>query len=244
LLVLLIAIGHFAALAAAGPRAEEPGGARRVEANVRTVGDEYVIQVRFLAIGCFDRATNRDMNLGLGRSFALQALARRLSDKQKVELVVSGARTTASKLQGKTFSLTLRVPLDGVKVVEAREDAGGATPQAPDGESVQRATVDPSTGSRKGQYESMIGQLGQLLSEEWKGIRSAAAPDAPPAEKFETFRKKLQTSFDQLAGEIRDDLELTSLGSDLDPDSKGEKDQLLARLKSERERLLREVTPR
>jgi hypothetical protein len=244
LLLLLTTIGLFATPAAADPPAGDAGGPRRVEAVVRTAGDAYVIQVRFRAIACFDRATNREMNLGLGRSFALQALARRLSDNQKVELVVSGARTTDSELDGKTASLTVRVPRSGVKVVETREASGGATPGEVDGEDVHRATADASAGSRKGQYESMIAQLGQLLRKEWKGVRAAAAPDAPPAERTEAFRRKLATSFDQLAGEIRADLELTTLGSDLDPDSKSEKDQLLARLKGERERLLRELKPR
>ena len=243
MLLLLTTIGQFALLAAADPPADAAGGPRRVEAVVRTEDDAYVIQVRFLAIGCFDRTTNRDMNLGLGRSYALQYLARQLSDRQKVELLVSGARTIASELNGKFFSLTMRVPRNGVKVVETREAAGGAASDE-DAESVQRATLDTSTGTRKAQYETMISQLARLLREDWKRLRAAAAPDAPTAEKIETLRKKLESSFDQLAGEIKGDLELTNIGSDLDPDAKGEKDQLLASLKSEREKLLRQLEQR
>jgi hypothetical protein len=242
LLLLLTTIGQFAVLAAADP-ADAATGPRRVEAAVRTEDDAYLIQVRFLAIGCFDRTTNRDMNLGLGRSYALQALARRLSDKQKVELVVSGARTTDSELNGKFFSLTMRVPRTGVKVVETREASSGAA-SGEDGESVQRATLDNSFGGRKARYEIMIAQLGKLHRESWKRLQAAAAPDAPSAEKTDTFRRKLETSFDQLASEIKGDLELTNIGSDLDPDAKGEKDQLLASLKSEREKLLRQLEQR
>jgi hypothetical protein len=80
-----------------------------------------------------------------------------------------------------------------------------------------------------------------LLRREWKRTRAEVAPDAPPGERAEAFRRKLSASFDQLAREIQGDLELTNLGSDLDPDSKGEKDQLLASLKGEREGLLREL---
>jgi hypothetical protein len=240
LLLLLTTIGQFAILAAADPPADPAGGPRRVEAVVRTEDDAFAIQVRFLAIGCFDNTTNRDMNLGLGRSYALQALARQLSDKQKVELVVSGARTTGSELNGKFFSLTMRVPRTGVKVVEA----SAGTASGDQGESVQRATLDTSTGTPKARYEIMITQLGKLHREEWNRLQAAAGRDAPSAEKIETFRKKLATSFEQLAGEIKDDLELTNIGSDLDPDAKGEKDQLLASLKSEREKLLRQLEQR
>jgi hypothetical protein len=243
LLLLLTTICQIAVLAAADPPADARGGPRRLEAVVRTEGDVYLIQVRFLAIACFDRTTNRDMNLGLGRSYALQALARQLSGKQKVELVVSGARTSDSKEDGKTFSLTMRVPRTGVKVVETREASTGAA-SGEDGESVQRATLDTSTGTPKARYETMIVQLGKLHREDWKRLRARSAPDALPADKIETLRKKLETSFGQLADEIKDDLELTNIGSDLDPDAKGEKDQLLASLKSEREKLLRQLEQR
>jgi hypothetical protein len=160
-----------------------------------------------------------------------------------VELLVSGARTTGSRQEGKIFALTVQVPQAGVKVVDAREDRGRAKPEEADAAVVQQTGADSSTTSRKAQYEKMILQLGRLLGKEWKRIGSEAGQDAPAAEKVEAFRKKIATSFDQLAAEIRNDLELTNIGSDLDPDSKGEKDQLLANLKREREALLRKLNP-
>jgi hypothetical protein len=237
------ALACFATLATGRPPAADPGGLRQVRATVETAGDDYRIQVRFLAVACFDPATNREMNLELGRSFALEALARHLSGKEKVELLVSGARTTGSRQDGKTFGLTVQVPQAGVKIVDARETSGATRSEGPDAETVQRASADPSTRSRKAQYEKMIRQLGLVLRKEWQRSRSEAGQGAPPAETVETFRKKITRSFDQLAGEVRDDLELTNLGSDLDPDSKGEKDQLLAALKGEREALLRQLNP-
>jgi hypothetical protein len=214
---------------------------RQVRASVKTVGDDYFVQVRFLAVGCFDKATNQEMNIGLGRSFALEALARHLSEKKKVELLVSGARTGDTWQDGKFFTLTIKVPQAGVKVLDAQEVSRVGKSDEPDGEKVQLADGDESTTSRKAFYEKTIVQLGKVLRKDWKRIRVEAAPDAPPGEMVEAFRRKLSASFDQLAGEIRRDLELTNLGSDLDADSKGEKDQLLATLKSEREGLLREL---
>jgi hypothetical protein len=230
-------------LAAGAPPAADSGGLRQVRTAVETVGEDYRIQVRFLAVACFDRATNQEMNLELGRSFALEALARRLSRKERVELLVSGARTTDGKQDGKTFALTVQVPRAGVKVVDPREASDRTKSEQADGEVIQQASADPSTGSRKGQYEKMILQLSQLLRKEWKRIGSEAGQDAPGVGKVEVFRKKVASSFDQLAAEVRNDLELTNLGSDLDPDSKGEKDQLLATLKAEREALLRKLNP-
>jgi hypothetical protein len=240
LLPLITAFCYLATLSTGDTPAADTGGMRQVRATVETAGDDYRIQVRFLAVACFDRATNREMNLELGRSYALEALARRLSPKEKVELLVSGARTTDTRQDGKTFGLTVQVPQAGVKVVEARESSDATKSEEPGGE---RASADPATRSRKAQYEEMIRQLGRVLRKEWQRSRSEAGQDALPAETVETFRKKITTSFDQLAGEIRDDLELTNLGSDLDPDSKGEKDQLLAALKGERAALLRKLNP-
>ena len=240
MVVLLTIIGYFASLTTGADQADA-GGVRQVRASVKTVGDDYVIQVRFLAVCCFDKATNQEMNIGLGRSFALEALARHLSEKKKVELLISGARTADNWQDGKMFSLTIKVPQAGAKVIDAQEVSRVGKSEEHDAEKVELADEDASITSRKAIYEKMIIQLVQLLRKEWKRLRAEVAPGAPPADRLDAFRKKLSASFDQLAGEIQGDLELTNLGSDLDPDSKGEKDQLLASLKGERERLLREL---
>jgi hypothetical protein len=231
-------IGPAAAIGQEAPR--DQAGIRQVQAAVKLVGDDYQVRVRFLAVGCFDKATNREMNLEMGRSLALEALGRQLSDKPKLELVVSGARTVDSRLEGKFFSLTVQIPRDGVKVIEtaaASETAKGETNE----NGVLRTSIDKGARSRKAEYEVMVAQLSQLLRNEWKRLRAEAGPDEAAAEKIEAFRKKVNTSFDQLAGEIQGDLELTNLGSDLDPESKGEKDQLLALLNGRRELLLKSL---
>src|SRR6516162_6945625 len=67
------------ALTSAEPDTIDLGGLRKVQATINAADENYSIQVHFLAVACFDQATNREMNLGLGRSFAFQALARHLA---------------------------------------------------------------------------------------------------------------------------------------------------------------------
>jgi hypothetical protein len=234
-----LALAFVISMTAAQSETIELGGVRKVQAVVQADDDNYSVQVQFLAVSCFDQATNREMNLGLGRSFAFQALARRLAGKGNAELVVSGARTTSGEQSGKSFSVILQVPRSGVKVVAKSESAPEAKPADTDTETVRLQTSDAAPLTRKEQYEKMIAQLSLVLHKDIKRARTQAAPAAPAT--LEALQKKANETFAQLEHEIRDDLELTNLGSDLDPAAKGDKDQLLATLASTREKLLQEL---
>jgi hypothetical protein len=222
------------------PETVDLGGLRKAQAVVNLDGDQFEIKVQFLPVKCFDKTTNQEMNLGVGRGLALQALARHMAGKRSVNLVVSGARTVESSLSGKTFMLTLRVPREGVKIVDAA-DTGGTSAAVPEGERAEASHADTSKLTRRGEYEQTIAELGIVLGKELKQIQAEAGPDKPSSERIDSFRKKLQTSFDQLAQVIKDDIELTSIGSDLDSTSKSEKDQLLDALSAARDRLARKL---
>jgi hypothetical protein len=214
------------------------GGLRNVQATVTAADENYRIQVRFLAVACFDQATNREMNLGLGRSFAFQALARRLVGQGDTELVVSGARTTQSEQSGKSFSMTLEVPRAAVQIVA--KDAHSSTPKSDDHgtDAAELVTADSSALTRKGQYEKMISELGVMLQKEIKALH---AETTPAAEKVDALKKRLNETFGKLEQEIRTDLELTNLGSDLDPNNKGDRDQLLDNLAKTRQKIQQEL---
>ena len=213
------------------------GGLRKVQAIVTTADDNYSIQVHFLAVACFDQATNREMNLGLGRSFAFQALARHLAGQGDTELVVSGARTISSELSGKSFSMTLQVPRAGVQIVA--KDAHSSAPKSDEhGADAEVVATDGSALTRKGQYEKMIAELGVLLQKEIKAVR---VETVPATDKVDALKKRLNETFGKLEQEIRGDLELTNLGSDLDPNNKGDRDQLLDSLAKMRQKLQHEL---
>jgi hypothetical protein len=232
LLVLAIA------LAVADAVTIDLGGPRKVQATVTATDDSYSIQVHFLAVACFDQATNRDMNLGLGRSFAFQGLARHLAGKGDVELIVSGARTIGSDQSGKSFSMTLQVPRAGVQVVAKDANSPGSKPDEHASDASELVTTDTSALTRKGQYEKMIAELGAMLQREIKALRADATP---AAEKVDALKKRLNDTFGKLEQEIRGDLELTNLGSDLDPSNKGDRDQLLDGLTKMRQKLQQEL---
>jgi hypothetical protein len=94
------------------------GGLRQVRATITLAEEEYVVRVRFLPIRCFDKVTNTTLNQENGRFYALQSLAKHLSDKDNVELTVSGARVEATAIDGKFQTLVLRVPRLGLEVAQ------------------------------------------------------------------------------------------------------------------------------
>jgi hypothetical protein len=95
------------------------GGPRQVQAVVSTGPEEYAIEVKLLPVRCFDAATNARLNRDLGRRYALQALARHLSGKKAAAFTVSGGRVESAGGDGKSYTLTLRVPREGVRAVPA-----------------------------------------------------------------------------------------------------------------------------
>src|SRR5262249_26759125 len=138
---------------------------------------------------------------------------------------------------GKTFSMTLQVPRAGVQIV-ARQTHAAAKPDEHGSDAPELVTTDGSALTRKGQYEKMIAQLGALLQKEIKALR---AESTAPAEKVDALKKRLHETFVKLEQEIRGDLELTNLGSDLDPNNKGDRDQLLDGLAKTRQKLQQEL---
>jgi hypothetical protein len=243
--MLTLAILLCAPAVVAADQTIDLGGLRQVQVNLRTPEDNYELQVRFLSVTCFDQATNQEMNLGLGRSYALQALATNLAGKQNVDVEVSGARTASSGHSGKFFTMVLLVPRNGVRLIEhaeatASNEAGKGGGDAST-KSLDRAGSDGGVLSRKGQYDREISQLGRLLGKELKQLKDDAGSSGLSASQADGFRSRINTAFDQLASEIQGDLELTNLGSDLDPSAKGDKDKLLDALAATRSKLLQEL---
>jgi hypothetical protein len=160
----------------------------------------------------------------MARSYALQALARHLGKKRSDYLVLSGARVTGSRGDAKSFALTLQIPKDRVKIVDsppkvAREDG-------------EILLTDTSLFQRKAEYERTILQLEKTLGGELKELK-----EMPDAIRIDTLARKIATCFDRLNKEVRSDSELSTIGSDLDPDEKSERDQVLAQLAQSRQRL-------
>jgi hypothetical protein len=203
------------------------GGLRRASARIRTVGDEYRIDVRMTPIVGFDESTNREMNQGIARACAIKALARHLKQKR---LVVSGVRILKSRGDEKSFALTLQVPTDRVRVVDA---------ETPSDRNADLVVGDGSLFTRKAEYEQTILQLEQTLARELDMLvaRRKTDPESVDRASFGSLCKKIDVDFERLGKEIRGDLELSTIGSDLDPDDPSERDQLLKQLARSRERL-------
>jgi hypothetical protein len=219
-------------VADAGDRIEL-GGLRRASARVRTVANDYRIDVRMTPITAFDEATNRTMNGEIARSCALQALARHLSKKPSVYLTVSGARVVKCRVEGKSFELTLLVPTERVKVID------GDAPPKLDGEKAERVLADASLFTRKAEYETTIFHLERALNRELDALiaRQKVDPQGAARARFEALGEKIDAACQRLGKEIRGDLELSDIGSDLDPDDRSERDQLLSQLARSRQRL-------
>jgi hypothetical protein len=218
-MVLVVALS----CAADGDERIELGGLRRACALVRMVDADYRIDVRMTPVTAFDESTNGAMNRAIARSCALQALARHLSKKPSVYLAVSGARIVNSRGDARSFELTLLVPKDGVNVLDRRP--------APDGEKQETILADPTLFNRGAEYAQTIFQLERALD---GALDSLKATDRS---KFESLARKVDTAYARLGKEIRADLELSDIGSDLDPDDKSEREQVLARLARSRQRL-------
>jgi hypothetical protein len=191
-----------------------------------------------LAVRCFDDATNAEVNRSLARQYALQALARHLSGKPSAEFTVSGAREVraGAEADGKSFALTLRVPRDGVALVSAgRPPAPGEGAKA----GAERVVADDALSQRKGEYLQMIADWG-AVSEAGLGDAVRKADDDPNglAGAVAAFKKQVRANAAALAEEIKADPHLFSLGSDLDPTDRSDKDRLLAALEREQKRLL------
>jgi hypothetical protein len=225
---LAIVVLVLAASGAAGAEGSiELGGLRRASAHVRRIGPDYRIDVRMTPITAFDESTNRAMNLEIARACALKALARHLSKKR---LVVSGARILTPRSAGGSFQMTLQVAADQVKIV----DADVPPERRPD-----QLLGDDCVFTRKAEYEQTILHLERILTGELQRLISKRKmhPEGGGPAQLKSLGKKMDADFERMAKYIRSDLELSTLGSTLDPDDQSERDQLLAQLARSRRRL-------
>jgi hypothetical protein len=217
------------------PRALSLGGMRQAEATVTTSGDDYIIGVRFLAVEAFDAVTNLRLNREKGRLLTLQALARHLSERQLVQMAVSGAHVDKAEADGKHFAVTLRVPRKGVTVLA---DAKVPPAAGPDEEGAERVGFTSGLFRRKGDYAQTIQLLSadlrqDLLAAEKKA--GAQGGDGPPLSKLVAdLEAQAVRNFDKLAGEVEADLLLFSVGGIGAP---SEQEELLDAIKRQKEQL-------
>lgn len=121
LLSLLIA----ASSAAQKPTTIDLGGPRQVKAVLTASDREYVILLSMLPVHTFDEVTNTRLNREKGRSLALQALAKHLSGTKDVELSVSRVTIEKQEMNGKNYTITLRVPRDSVVLLDEKSKPAG-----------------------------------------------------------------------------------------------------------------------
>jgi hypothetical protein len=114
------------AAASEAPKTFDLGGPRRVRAEVRVDGDDYVVAVRMLSVRAFDATTNAALNEQKGRLFALQGLARYLSSDRDTVITVRHVTVAQAKADGQRFRITLRVPRRDVRLAAGAEPPGTA----------------------------------------------------------------------------------------------------------------------
>lgn len=146
------------------------GGLRQAKAALTVLDSDYRIKVRMLPVSCFDSGTNARLNRDKARRLALQALAKHLSGKKSVELTVSGAQVEKFGTDGKFYTLSLRVPRDGVSMVR---EAGEPPPAAR--KDRERVAFNDDLFTRKHDYTDSLEKLAGSLSSE---LEKAAKPDA------------------------------------------------------------------
>lgn len=113
-------------------RADEPasvqvplGGPRKVVATIAEQDGNFDINVRMIGVGSFDKATNNRLNREKARTYAMHALARHLGIKKT--FAVKGVTLGEAHNEGKTYSLMVTVPKNGLDTTSQTE--GEATPK-------------------------------------------------------------------------------------------------------------------
>jgi hypothetical protein len=207
------------------------GGLRRVQAEVQVEGDDYVVRTRMLPVSCFDAATNARLNRDKAELYSLQGLARYLSRAKDTHLDVSGARVTATGRAGKFYTLVLRVPRAGVKVVRA----GPGRPVAPPAKAVRRLAFTDSFFTRKRDYLHTLERLAAGLAADLRGAERRAAEAEKGREGFPLAVAELEErgedNFKKLRAEVSADKLLLTV----------EKDEVLGDLGRRRARWLKSL---
>lgn len=182
------------------------GGIRQAKAFVIVAKHDYFIRIEMVPISLFDKATNELVNLEKARELALIALAKHLSPKEAVELTVSGAENEKIVAEAKKYSLTVRVPTNGVRVVKGDEKPAKGKEKAKDRIVI---TSGSSLFTRKGDYENLIQGLGTFARAELTKAESEKME-----EKFDEAVSKIKQrglgNFDKVDQAIGADLLLFS----------------------------------
>ena len=93
------------------------GGVREVMAMVDEKDGSYVVSVRFLPVGCFDKATNLKINRSKASDYALLALSKHLKVMEDKRLSVSGMTTSSFTVDIMACVAELRLLKTGVRTI-------------------------------------------------------------------------------------------------------------------------------
>ena len=206
------------------PRDELPFQEESVTAS------EYTIAIKMLPVRSFDSATNAQLNREKARALALRALARHLSEKSDVYLLVSGSQVTRVATEGNVFALTLYVPRHGVAIgpIEGKERESDKPRVA---EFAARLRTVTSLLIRKQDYLDTL----EHLQTEWDRALKEGKRAPPSANRDLAF----YTLIAEL--EERGQRNLTTLSADIIADSlllQIEKGQLIHSVNVHKERML------
>jgi hypothetical protein len=190
----------------------ELGGPRQVRALVSLDEGAYVVKLRMLPVRAFDAALNARLNEEKAREFALQALARHLSDKRAVSYTISGARVEQAGPDGKDYALTLRVPRDGVVLAKKDEDPAGTGGK----ERRERVTFTSALFRARPDHENTTAQIAAVLGAELRKAeeKDETTPDAEDPAFVPAVREIEERGlhdFDTLVGEVKADLLLSAV---------------------------------
>jgi hypothetical protein len=166
------------------------GGLRKVQADVRSVESDYVVAVRFLPVRSFDKATNKRLNVGKGRKYALLALARHLESGPSVQLSVSSLHVEDKGEQDHLYCVQVSIPRKNVKMRRGspQRESGppnrpvtrnekGRTKETPSATIEVRFSRNSPLLARKQDYLDTIAELFVASNDELSIIKSNQAED-------------------------------------------------------------------
>jgi len=235
----IVAMSGVCAFTSFGQKREETvielGGLRHVKAKLHSASNEYRITVEMLPVSCFDAATNNQLNRDKAKMYGLQALAKHLSDKPKIQMVVSGVEIVGKSSDAKFFTLTLRVPKDGIRLEES-DNKPALKQSAEDKNKAERILLSPELLTRKQEYIDTMNRLTNEI------MTASEALDKLPLETEENMRQvliaiadleeKSESNLAKLLQECDSDLLLLTVEKrDLIKETKIHHDKVLLRLK-------------
>ena len=197
-------------------RGEEPvvvalRGVRQVEVTIGGDLETFEVAVRMLPVRSFDKATNAQLNRNKAKAYGLQALVKHLNHETETSrAMVSGTEIISTRLDGKFFGLTLRIPRDGVSVTKVPVASTTAKPSTKPYRS-EDASSSSSLLSRSGDLRSTIEQLDDLFDSEMKSLKAKKIDSETVFElAVVELEERTETQFGQLENELRTDKLLLS----------------------------------